>query len=195
MKWSKSIALVQPLRDVQLRAPLTPERAAELRRLEAEKAAYERGRRDGEKALGEQLLQQRAELIELQQGVLQALRNVVPQVVRETETAVLEMAVESARKIVAGLPISLELVEAVVREALAQIEDTAGVTVQLHPDDLALLRKQQSPLLQGLPEGGPLRFTGSAEVSRGGCLVQTRFGILDASRETKFDQIREALCA
>jgi flagellar assembly protein FliH len=134
-------------------------------------------------------------LIELQKGVLQSLRNAVPQVIRETERALIDLALEAARKMVAGMPITVELIEAVVREAASQVEDTAGVTVLLNPEDLALLRKQQSPLLQGLPEAGPMRFAGSAEVSRGGCLVQTRFGILDATRETKLEQIREAICA
>jgi flagellar biosynthesis/type III secretory pathway protein FliH len=44
-----------------------------------------------------------------------------------------------------------------------------------------------------LPETGPLRFSGAAEVTRGGCIVQTRFGLVDARRETKMEQLRQAL--
>jgi flagellar assembly protein FliH len=87
------------------------------------------------------------------------------------------------------------MVEAVVREALKQVEDTAEIVIQLHPDDLALLRKHESPLLNGLPETGPLRFAGSPEVTRGGCIVQTRFGMIDARRETKLEQLRKTLNA
>jgi flagellar assembly protein FliH len=130
-------------------------------------------------------------LIELQKGVLQSLRDAIPQLVRETESALIELALESARKVVAGLPINAETIEAVVREALSQIEDGSEVIIRLNPDDLALLRKHESPILQGLPEIGPLRFVSSTEVSRGGCLVQTRFGQLDARRETKFEQLHE----
>jgi flagellar assembly protein FliH len=120
---------------------------------------------------------------------------VVPQVIRETEKALIELALEAARKVVAGLPIESKMVEAVVREAVSQVEDTAEITIQLHPHDLALLRKHQSPILQGLPETGPLRFTHSAEVTRGGCVVHTRFGLLDARRETKIEQLRQSLAA
>ena len=58
MKWSESITLEHPLRDVRLltKAP-AQDWEAHLRDREA--AAYENGRRDGERALGEQLLQQR----------------------------------------------------------------------------------------------------------------------------------------
>jgi flagellar assembly protein FliH len=192
MKWSETITLAGPLLDVRV-TTLPPESELESRVRAAEQAAYERGRHDAEKNLGEQLLQQRNELLELQQGALESLRNAVPDVIQQTEGALFQIALESAKKIVAGIPIEPELVEAVVREAVAQTKETAEITIQLHPDDLALLRKHPSPILQGLPEAGPLKFMGSSEITRGGCLVQTRFGLLDARRETKLEQIRESL--
>ncbi len=194
MTWSETLTLTQPLRDVR---PLTPIPAleAEHRQREAEAAAYERGRRDAEKGLREQLLQQRSELLELHQGVVDSLRGAVAQVVTETEDALLNLALEAAQRLVAGLPISTEMVEAIVREALSHVEDNTEITVHLHADDLALLRKHDSPLLRGSPETGPLRFVGSAEVSRGDCLVQTRFGLLDARRDTKLEQLRTSLKA
>jgi flagellar assembly protein FliH len=91
------------------------------------------------------------------------------------------------------MPIDAAVVEATVREALRQAEDTAEIVIQLHPEDLALLRQHQSPLLDGLPEAGPLRFVHSTEVSRGGCIIQTRFGLIDARRETKIEQLRQSL--
>jgi flagellar assembly protein FliH len=134
-------------------------------------------------------------MLELQQGVLESLRRAVPEVIQQTEDALMQIALESTRKIVAGIPIDSALVEAVVREAVGQTKETAEITIQLHPDDLALLHKHPSSILQGLPEAGPLKFIGSSEITRGGCLVQTRFGLLDARRETKLEQIRESISA
>ena len=37
------------------------------------------------------------------------------------------------------------------------------------------------------------RFLASPEVTRGGCLVQTHFGTVDARRETKFDLLKRTL--
>jgi len=132
-------------------------------------------------------------MVELQNGVVASLRQSVPQVIKETESALITLALEVAQKIIAGLPVSSEMVEAVVREAVRQVEDAAEITIQLHPEDLALLRKHNSPLLNGLPEIGPLRFTNSSDVTRGGCIVQTRFGLIDARRETKLEQLRQSL--
>lgn len=192
MKWSDTILLPRPLRDVRL---LTKAPAQDWNDFikEREQAAYERGRREGEHALSEQLIRQRNEAVELQRGVLDALGRVVPQVVAETETALMNLALEAAQKLVAGLPVTMEMVEAVVRETVHQVEGSAEITIQLHSDDLALLRLHNSSVLNGLPESGPLRFVASAEVTRGGCLVQTRFGVIDARRETKMEQLRHAL--
>lgn len=192
MKWSDSIPFSRPLRGVRLLTK-SPRQDWEEHLRECEQAAYERGQRDGEHALSQQLLQQRNETVELQRGILDSLRRVVPQVVQEGETALINLALEAAKKIVAGQPINAEQVEAVVREALQQVEDTAEIIIQLHPDDLALLRQHNAPVLAGLPETGPLRFVGSTEVTRGGCIVQTRFGLVDARRETKIKQLRQTL--
>jgi flagellar biosynthesis/type III secretory pathway protein FliH len=127
--------------------------------------------------------------------VVNSLQRTLPQMIQEAESTLMNLALESAQKIVAGLPIDSQMVEAVVHEALEQVEDTAEIVIQLHPDDLALLRKHESPLLNGLPETGPLRFGGASEVTRGGCIVQTRFGLLDARRETKLEQLRKTLNA
>jgi flagellar assembly protein FliH len=192
MKWSETIAFGPALRDVRLltQAP-AQDWTAHLR--EREEAAYQNGRRDGERALSEQLLQQRNEMVALQNGVLSSLQKILPQVIQETESALIQLALESAQKIVAGMPIKAAMVEAVVREALSQVEGNAEVIVQLHPDDLALLRKHESHLLNGVPETGPVRFASSPEVTRGGCIVQTRFGIIDARRETKVEQLQKTL--
>lgn len=187
----ETIRLSQPLKDAAL-ARCGDREALYSGDLQA---SYERGRLDGERALSEQLIRQRAEVMELQTGVLASLREAVPQVAREGERALVALALEAAHKIVCGLPVSAEMIEAAVKEAIAQVEDTASFTVQLHPEDLAVLERTNSPLL--LPQGGEerIRFQPSAHVTRGGCVVQTRFGVIDARRETKVELLRNALTA
>jgi flagellar biosynthesis/type III secretory pathway protein FliH len=73
------------------------------------------------------------------------------------------------------------------------VEGTAKITIRLHPADLELLQRGDSPLLATEAGANEFRFLGSPEVTRGGCLVQTRFGTVDARRETKFDLIKRSL--
>ena len=105
MKWSDSIPFRQPLREVRLLVQVPAQGWNEFLR-DREQAAYQRGQQDGEKALTRQLLQHQGETGELQNGVLQSLARAIPQVVRETENALIQLALDAAQKIVAGLPIN-----------------------------------------------------------------------------------------
>ena len=192
MKWSETIAFNPALRDVQLLTQV-PAREWSAYVREREAAAYQRGRSEGDQACDQKILQQRKELDALQNGILKSLPQILPRVLQEAEPSLIQLALAAAQKLVAGLPVDLELVEAVVREALSQVEDTAEITVQLHPDDLALLHKHQSILLTGPSANGPVRFSSSPAATRGDCLVQTRFGVVDARRKTKVEQLQISL--
>lgn len=191
--WSETLALPKPLRHVRLKEEAgTEARAASEEEL---RASYERGRREAEQAMSQQLFQQRAEVHDLMRGVLASMRQAVPQVMREAENAMIALSLSVAQKLVADMPISVALVEQVVRDALAQVEGTAQFTVRLHPSDLELLQKSDSPLLEAGDGAKEFRFLSSPEVTRGGCLVQTHFGTVDARRETKFDLLQRTLAA
>jgi flagellar assembly protein FliH len=192
MKWSKPVALAHGLRLARLHPPPPPSAAGQIDPA-LEQAAYERGFADGEKHLSEQLLRQRAELLELQNGVLASLRQAVSQVVRQSEGAVVQLALEVARKLVEQLPITPEMIEASVRSALAQVEESTRFEIDLHAEDLALLQSCHSPLMLPGPGNDGIEFRVSPEVTRGGCLVHTRFGVVDARRETKLELVRQAL--
>jgi flagellar assembly protein FliH len=168
-------------------AAQTPSESAE------ELAAYERGRRDGERALSERLLQQRADLQALEQGVLKSLSQAVPKLVQECEGALANLTLEIAQKLVAGLPVSPEMVQAVVHEALKDIEESSDYQIYLNAEDMELLQRIESPLLT--QKAPALHFQCSADVSRGGCIVKTRFGTIDARRETKMGALQKSLAA
>ena len=198
MPHRESIRLPEILLDVRLGAKrvVTPVPTAPSVDVEAlTRAAYERGRIEGEQSVSEQLVRQRVEFSDLQNGLLAELRGTFPRIAHESETTLIAIALEAAQRLVAGLPISVDMVEASVREALAQANDATNLEVQLNEEDLRLLESAQSPLLAA--ESGPqrLRLVASPDITRGGCLVHTRFGTVDARRETKLVNLRESLAA
>ena len=183
------VPLQRPLRDVVLRK----EEATDALIAAAEEAGYGRGRAEGEAALGAQLMQQRNEVLALQENVFAALNRALPGVREECERALIQLALEVARKLVCGLPISGPMVEAAVREALGQVDEQTNLHVYLAPEDLELLQQINSPVLLPAAAGQHLHFHRAPELSRGSCLVKTRFGFIDAQRETKFAVLQRAL--
>lgn len=182
------------LREVRRVEP-TPEPSVDELLRAREEEAFERGRQAGELALRESLLQQRAEFLELQRGVMNHLQNSVPEVLAQCEAAMVQLAFEVAGRLVAGMPISMELIQSVVREAVGELTDAGRITVHLHPEDLELLQRANAPVLTEEITGERLQFESSPTVTRGGCVLRTRFGSMDARRETKLEQLRQAVAS
>ena len=184
----ETIKLSAPLRGVKL----VDVRERERRFAEQLRSEYERGQRDGERKLGEQLLKQRAEVLELKNGPLRSISQSLPGVVSECQDALVALAVQVAQKLVAGMPITVEMVEGSIREALAEMEEASSYVVQLNPADLQLLEQYDSALRKNAKEER-IELTASPEVSRGGCIVQSQFGVVDARRETKMALLEKTL--
>lgn len=198
--WSKTLTLTEPPHDVRAlpsrrvgegAEPPNAGREAALR--EQLEESYQRGRIEAERMLSEQLVQQRAELQDVVNGLIVSLREAVPQVFRQSEQAVTELAFEIAQKVMGVLPVTADMVSAVVREALAEVEGGTELSVRLNPSDLELLEKMSSPVLQSPDCGRKVKFVSSPEVARGGCLVYTNFGVLDARRDSKFELLKQTL--
>ncbi len=192
MKWPEPIRFNQPVRSVSLgRNQPAPDLTLATR--EREDQAYQRGLTDGEHRLGEQMLRQRSELQQLHTGVLKALREAAAGVIHDTESMVLELAFEIAQKVIAETPISREIIETNVRAALAEADEATEFHIQLHPEDLALLERHTSDLLANTPCPKTMHFVGAPDIGRGGCLVRTQFGIVDARRESRLARLRQTL--
>lgn len=189
--WPEIIRVTQPLRDVQLTAP-TWSAELEVRIQERERAAAERGRAEAQKFIGEQLIAQRTQLMELQEGILGAMKDSIPGVVRDCETHLATLALEVARKLVDDLPVSAQMVEAAISTAMRQVEESAHYSIYVNPADLKLLQDTTSSILGG-NDSRQIKVTPSNDVSRGGCIVETPFGRVDARRETKYELLKGAI--
>ena len=155
---------------------------------------FRQGYEAGQKALAEQLIEQRKQIIDIQHGLFRSIQAALPGVVAECERSIVLLAIESARKVVQSLPITHEMVEESVKRALAELQDTAEYEVLLHPEDLKLLETVQSGLL---PQGvsGNVRFGVDAGVTRGGCVIKTKHGAISALREKMFEKLETAVLA
>lgn len=166
-----------------------------------EQAAYERGKKDAEATLQGQLEVMKTEYAtEQQQKLADFFKNIqddlggqVPRMLQSLEKHVINLAADIAMNIVAGIPVDKSMVETVVKDALAKAEKDTDVVVLLNEADLELLSQADSELLQRTHGSSEVVFKASPEVSRGGCLLETRYGTVDARIETKADVLKKAV--
>jgi len=153
---------------------------------------YREGYEAGQKALAEQLVEQRKQLIDLQNGLFRSIQAALPAVVAECEKSIVLLAIESARKVIDNLPITAEMMEGVIRKALTELQDTAEYEVLLHAEDLALLQQVGSGLLPANSES-KVRYRIDPIVTRGGCVIKTRHGAVSAIRERMLERLEAAV--
>ncbi|MBW8329064.1 MAG: flagellar assembly protein FliH [Thiobacillus sp.] len=104
---------------------------------------------------------------------------------------VLELALDVARQVVAGeLAARPERILDVVNLALKQMAETSReARLLLNPDDAALVR----PHLDQVLDKNRLRIVEDVRIVRGGCLIETSQGDLDATLPARWRQVVQVL--
>jgi flagellar assembly protein FliH len=122
---------------------------------------------------------------------IQARREELVDVVEERAV---ELALHIAEKVVAGtIEVQPERVVDVVRGALRCLVDRERVTVQVNTLDLELVRDSVASLSGTLGGIGHFEVQEERRVTRGGAIVVSGGGEVDAAIETKLQRAREAV--
>ena len=168
---------------------------------DTEQQAYCRGFGDGERKgyeMGEQAglksaMQKLDSLLTGGHKLIGELGALHRQACRDVEADLVQLALAVARKIV-GSEVSLgpEAVTRIIRQALGRVEHAGRITIKLNPADLELLADIKPQLLSGLPEAGRAAFEADEGIARGGCLIETDGGEVDARIERQFQVVEEA---
>lgn len=112
------------------------------------------------------------------------------------EARAVELALTLAEKVIGvALELRPELVVEIATGALRRAAERDHVVLLVNPDDLELVRDAAGELSAAL--GGIRRFEIVPErrIVRGGCLVQTAEGEIDATVLTQLDRARDVLTA
>jgi flagellar assembly protein FliH len=157
----------------------------------ARQGGYHDGYRDGLTAL-ESFKQSFAAQTTAQVGALmQSYAGQMDALQQEMARSLAAAAVALARQVVRSeLATRPEQVATVAEEALETLLLSARhITVRVHPDDHALVAQSAAETLAA--RGA--RLLADAAVTRGGCLVESDIGIIDASIETRWRRAAAAL--
>lgn len=80
-----------------------------------------------------------------------------------------------------------------VREALELAVGNNEVRLYLNPDDHKALGPQLETLIKGLSSLAAPKVIADPGISRGGCRVETQFGVIDQQFESQLERIQEEL--
>jgi flagellar biosynthesis/type III secretory pathway protein FliH len=131
----------------------------------------------------------------LEQGA-RAVREETEAAAERLEMQAVDLALQLAEKIVgAAVAVDPELVVAAVRGALRGLVERERIAVLVHPEDLELVRGAMGGLVAALGGIEHCEVQAERRVARGGAIVRTPDGDVDARVETKLERAREVVTA
>jgi flagellar assembly protein FliH len=112
----------------------------------------------------------------------------------DVERHAIDLAVRIAEKALsASLEVRPEHVVDVVRGSLRRLLERDRVLVMVHPEDLDVLREATAELKASLGGIGELDVQAERRVGRGGAIVRTATGEVDARLETQLERARATM--
>jgi flagellar assembly protein FliH len=169
-------------------------RDAERLRKHAEAA----GRKAAEAAIERVLEEKVAKRVE---ALLPALERVVAQmddakgeILSRWEEAALQVATAIAERIIhRELRHQPDIALDTIRDALRLAAGAADITLRVNPDDYRTLQSHIDQLAAALCRLAPSQIVADANITTGGCRVETRFGVIDHQIETQLRRIEQEL--
>lgn len=152
--------------------------------------AYAEGLRQGEAAARREVLAQLSPILTAFQQAAAEITQLRATVLQQAEEDVLTLAFQLARKIVQHeVSASRRVLAVTLRRALMHVVEQDAITVRVHPDDLMYATELQHELRHTLGALKALTIQSDTTVGRGGCIVDSSLGTIDARIEAQFDEL------
>jgi len=176
--------------------PEDPEREAEriIREARARAADIERQAREaGRMQMQAEIAAEVSRLVdpwrEQLTNTLEEIAGLRATITAQAERDLVQLALEIARKVVhREVSIDGEIVMTLARIGLTRGHSRTPATIHLHPDDFAYVNQHRERLVSGQT----LELVEDRSIMRGGCLVRTEMGDVDARIDQQFIEIERA---
>jgi flagellar assembly protein FliH len=152
--------------------------------------AYTKGHADG--------LQVQSKDIAAKLDVLTAATKTIPQIKKDIlqkgEEQMVKLAIAIAERILhQEVTTRKEVIIEVLKSALKNITETDGMKVRLNPQDFRYMMEVKKDFLQSFDGIRNIVFEEDTSVKRGGAVVETLFGEVDARLESQLKEIKSAI--
>lgn len=142
----------------------------------------------------QQGLQEVKPVADLLEKLARELKEARHQLLESAELTVVRLAYEIAKKILhREVAESSDVIVYVVREALRRIADHDKIVLRVHPEDARVLREATELQRELFQTFASVDIREDEDVSKGGCLVETSTGLIDATLETQLAEVEAAL--
>ncbi|HOJ15308.1 MAG TPA: FliH/SctL family protein [Deltaproteobacteria bacterium] len=159
-----------------------------------EMEAYRKGLEQGQ-AQGQMMAVKRVEpLLEALSKAVREIKDLRQSIVETHKDQVVELLVLMTERIVHRIvTLDPDIVLETVKQACNHVAEADEIRIRLHPSDFEYIRDIERIMAQNLTTTNGLVFVEDSTVGRGGVILETAFGEIDATIRSQIDHMREVL--
>jgi flagellar biosynthesis/type III secretory pathway protein FliH len=154
-------------------------------------ASFRRGFQEANDLLTKQILDQRAEIAQLQDSLFHSISKQAESLTLQLSEVLPDLVIEITQRVLAGMTPDRPAVERLISETLDEIAPgSTDVEVFLNAQDLALVEGIANDYAHKYPG---IKLTADPELAPGDCRAKSRFGTIDARLFTKLQNVARSL--
>jgi len=163
-------------------------------KVDAQKEGYDAGFEEGFKKGEEAAHKEFSPFLETIQGLISDLTTFRKDMYGKVEREMIEMVVDLAKKIIHfEFSTRDNVVQEMIRLAVQSVLDRESMVIKINPADKEYAESFRPELHQLFSEIKNITFEAHTGVERGGCIVKTNFGVVDARIEKLEEQMDRIL--
>ena len=170
------------------RAAETEEREKEAAAAARVEKAYDEGRREGEEKTRREL----EEVFALAGEIIEETRRRREFFLREAEEDLVKLSLAVAEKVIrTEVKENPDTAKKAVKEGIRRLIDRDGMVIRVNPQDLEKVKSEETALARMAGAGGKPEIIPDESVGKGGCVIQTKSGSVDAQVDTQVAEIKD----
>jgi flagellar assembly protein FliH len=160
----------------------------------AERDAAKKGREDGREEGYKEGVAEAERLVGRLHVILDRAMDKRAEILAETETQVIELVLLVAKKVVKVISENQKsVVVQNIQQALRKLKTKSDVIVRVNLADLQLATEHVKDFVQMTENAKKLQIVEDSTVDRGGCVIETDFGEIDARIASQLNELEEKI--
>ncbi len=157
----------------------------------AEREAHARGVSEGIRKGIEIQKNEHLKPLQAVNDLIKELSEVKKKILEEAEGQIVELSLAVAEKVLhLEVTTNRDVIQAVLRDAIRNIVDRENMKIRLHPDDFRYIMEIKTDFIKNFDGIKNIVFEEDASVGRGGALIETVCGEVDARLDQQYNEVK-----
>ncbi|MEH6905630.1 FliH/SctL family protein [Neobacillus drentensis] len=150
------------------------------------RAGFEQGKQEAESEYTSK--------IQLSQELLTKAYQEKKEIIHESEPFVIDLAIQIASKIIQKeLDSKPEVLIEMIKQNLVYSNERSMISICVSPEDFTFVQNQRNQLLESLEGQVEVKILPEHSIEKGGCVIRTSYGSIDARIDVQLKEIKQAL--